>query len=529
MSLRPAAYSAVLRNTVLLCAAIVFFVFSHPNVFIQDGVFFLGFVFLVPVFLLISHARMRSVWLYGFVYGALGYTLYCYWLASFHPATIFIVFACYGCILAFVFCVLRLAYVLGGRYGFFFMALVWCAYEYIKTLGFVGFGYGVCAYTQWRFLPLANTASLWGIWGISFLLAECAAVACTALVRRLPAGHCAIAVAAWIAVFAAALGYGAAQSQAQYDTLPQVRVAAVQQNSAPWSGGIDSYEADFESLCRLSRAAMAEQAGTQLVVWPETSFVPPVLHYYDSAEDYRRSRLVRRLLDFVDSGDAILVTGNDHAEFTQAERRDYNAALVFVPHVSTNPPRPGIYLKQHLVPFTEYFPFQEQFPRLNEILLNGDTHYWSCGRDATVFFTEAADFSVPICFEDTFGPLCAQMVRKGARLLLNLTNDSWSQSVACQKQHLAMGVFRAVENRVPLVIAAVSGQTAAVLPNGRVVAEAEPFVRTYITAEVPDMRAAYKETAYTRGGDCMGFAFVVLAAAFFVAGALRFILFKFRQ
>ena len=271
-----------MRNVVLLCSGIAFFVLSHPNILVQDGISVLGFLFLVPVFLLISHVRMCSVWLYGFVYGAVGYALYCYWLSSFHPATIFIVFVCYGCILAAVFCVLRLAYLLGNSYGFYCMALVWCAYEYIKTLGFVGFGYGVCAYTQWQVLLLANTASLWGVWGISLLLAECAAIVCTVCVRKGFTKHAIIAGSAWLIICAAALIYGAVHMHTDYAALPQVHIAAIQQNSTPWSGGIESYEADFDSLCRLSKRALQNQANTQLILWPETSFVPPVLHYYNN-------------------------------------------------------------------------------------------------------------------------------------------------------------------------------------------------------------------------------------------------------
>ncbi len=73
---------------------------------------------------------------------------------------------------------------------------------------------------------------------------------------------------------------------------------------------------------------------------------------------------------------------------------------------------------------------------------------------------------------------------RGAELLVNITNDAWYGRTSAPYQHLAMAVFRAVENRRYLVRAANTGITAVVDPRGRVVASTALFDRTVLVREV---------------------------------------------
>jgi apolipoprotein N-acyltransferase len=190
----------------------------------------------------------------------------------------------------------------------------------------------------------------------------------------------------------------------------------------------------------------------------------------------------------------------------------------------------------HLVPFTEYFPFEKQFPALYQGLLNGDTHMWEPGKEARVFTIGDLRFSTPICFEDTFGDMGRRFVNRGARAFVNLSNDAWSNSLACQYQHLSMAVFRCVENRVPAVRSTASGQTVGIDPNGRVTAMAPPFSQEYLVVNVPlvdvcesKLKTAtavvdvppdsttfaatnsWRPTIYTRFGDWFGVLSVIIA------------------
>src|SRR6185436_18227813 len=80
-------------------------------------------------------------------------------------------------------------------------------------------------------------------------------------------------------------------------------------------------------------------------------------------------------------------------------------------------------------------------------------------------------FGVSICHEITYPELIAESVRDGAQLLVNIANDGWLDGghAFAGRQHLAMAVFRAVENRRYVVRAATTGNSAVIDPYGRVV------------------------------------------------------------
>jgi len=71
-----------------------------------------------------------------------------------------------------------------------------------------------------------------------------------------------------------------------------------------------------------------------------------------------------------------------------------------------------------------------------------------------------------ICFEDTLGDLTRQFVERDAQLLVNLTNDGWFLRTAGAEQHLANAIFRAVENRRPLLRCTNTGITCLIDTHG---------------------------------------------------------------
>jgi apolipoprotein N-acyltransferase len=466
---------------------------------------------------------------------------------------IFVISIVYGFFLIPTFPLLKAAVVFFPRRGWILQWIIWVAYEYVKTLGFGGLQYGVTAYTHWRWTLLMQIADVTGVWGLSALIvfvsawvAQVLAEAQPALRRgiwsahRLPesareAGRTILSAARghrrsaalWVICFAGVLVYGIAV-RVDYGDAPKAKVALIQSNSDPWVSSVpgmdevSAYRNDLRLLVRLSGEALAAAPDTDFVVWPETSFVPRIMWHYRHRQDQRRFALVEELLTYLDAASAPHVLGNDHGvdgwtRLGEWGIIDHNGVVVFKPGQNVIPPTPDVYAKMHLVPFTEYFPFEKLFPGLYQMLLNGDTHLWEPGIMPTVFSVQGAEtgvvFGTPVCFEDTFGYLSRSFVNNGASMLVNLSNDAWSKSLVCQYQHLSMAVFRAVENRVSLVRSTATGQTSAVDPNGVVIAMAEPFVPVYLNVAVPVRGAGRgaKRTVYTRWGDYVGILFVSVA------------------
>ncbi|MDR1930771.1 MAG: apolipoprotein N-acyltransferase, partial [Treponema sp.] len=480
--------------------------------------------------------------LWGALYGYLSYAFLAPWLGSFHPYAGLFVSLIHLCYMALLFPLLKTALILYPRRGYILQWLLWLGYEYLKTRGFLGFPYGITGYTQWEILPLIQIASVFGVWGVSALVLfpsvylgaawkggkvpgpglemRDLSLSVGGIVREAKAFFRREAVPAlvWAAALGGALVFGFV-SPGDYSAEPEAKIALIQQNADPWDtpGG---YRNALKTLTALSRASLEAEPDTDLVVWSETAFVPRIYWHLNYRDDDASYGVVKELLDFLALQRVPYLIGNDdgrqEAVSGSWDRVDYNAALLFEGDNIA-----GVYRKIHLVPFAEYFPYEKNFPRLYRALLKADTHFWKPGKEEVVFTAGKLRFSAPICFEDSFGYISRNFTRNGAELIVNLTNDGWAGDLSCQMQHLAMAVFRAVENRRSLVRAAATGQTCAVDPRGKVLAMAEPFTESFLNVRLPLLKSS---TPYTRWGDLWGILFSLSAAAVLLIGAIGGIL-----
>jgi apolipoprotein N-acyltransferase len=101
-----------------------------------------------------------------------------------------------------------------------------------------------------------------------------------------------------------------------------------------------------------------------------------------------------------------------------------------------------------------------------------------------------------ICFEDTVSALARRAVMAGATVLVNQSNDAWFDGSSEGRQHHAQAVFRAIENRVPVVRCANAGVSAVIDATGRS-SDPSDFFAMSITPRGADWPMA----PYTRWGD----------------------------
>ncbi|MBD3180249.1 MAG: apolipoprotein N-acyltransferase, partial [Candidatus Latescibacteria bacterium] len=199
--------------------------------------------------------------------------------------------------------------------------------------------------------------------------------------------------------------------------------------------------------------AEAAEKGAGLVIFPETS--API--------SIRRSAGYRAWLQRIakENGVDLLVGFIDHV-YGEGEWKSYNSAGLF----NSEGKLTGRYYKINLLPFGEKIPFSSIFPRLENIRF-GQANFKS-GRRMTIFHSHAGDFGVLICFESTFADQSREYVRKGARFLVNVTNDGWFNSQRGPVQHSETAILRAVENGVFILRSANTGVSMYIDPAGRV-------------------------------------------------------------
>ncbi len=510
----------------LLLSSFLFFL-TFPNPVSKWGFAPLAFFSLIPIFIVIHNSNWKLIALYGAVYGFVTYGIFNYWLSTFHPLAIIIVPTIYAAYFAFFFPVLKLTNKLFPRYGYLVQALCWIVYEYLRTQGFLGYPYGILGYSLFTIKPFIQIASVTGIWGVSLLVILPSSYIGNAIkngMKGFKDFYIQHRIDSYIygLLIVANLVFGFS-AMTNYDSSPVWKVALIQHNSDSWKGGLRTFQKNFRILRDLSLDAVEEDP--DIVIWSETAFVPGI----DWHTKYRTNRdkyiLVKKLRDFLSTQEIPYLLGSGHGQIKNSayppllddgsyNRDDYNSALLFEKNVLKD-----TYRKVHLVPFTENFPFKKIVPRIYQFLVESDFHFWEEGSEFIVFETGGIKFSTPICFEDVFGYISREFVSNGAEIIVNLTNDSWSGSLAAQMQHLGMAVFRSIENRRSLVRSANSGMTCVIDPDGRIVSILEPFVADYLIADVP----IYTErtTIYTVYGDWFAHLIILITIFVYILGIIK--------
>ncbi|MDR1362673.1 MAG: apolipoprotein N-acyltransferase [Spirochaetaceae bacterium] len=513
-------------NLLLIILAAGLFALAHPNPLVKNGLSILAWIMYLPALFVIRRSTPLICLFWGALYGFTAFSLFNYWLVSYHLLAGIFTSTLYLFYFALVFFALRFALVLFPRYGFILQWLIFISFEYLRTLGFLGYSYGITGYTQWRTLPLIQIASLTGVWGVSALIIFPQTFAALYLLPRKSGARpftfrvsgLTACISIYLIALISSLVYGTAAPH-DFSKYESARIALIQHNTDPWKDEKSDYQNNFRILKRLSEEALSQNPKPDLVVWSETAFVPMIYwhsHYRTDSDYYAQ---VKELLDFLARQDVPFIIGNDDGrrEMTEngyIDRVDYNAAILFEQGKMID-----VYRKIHLVPFTEHFPYKKQLPFLYKLLEDLDTHFWQKGTRSLVFDTSnGLRFSTPICFEDTFGYLPRDFVKDGAELLVNLSNDAWSHSLSCQMQHLSMAVFRSVENSRSSARATASGQTCAIAPDGKILAMAEPFTEAALSVSVPILT---RSTFYTRHGDFLPYIFIIAAIVMALAGIAR--------
>lgn len=526
-----------LEVAVLIASALILSM-AFPGFISKNGIGFLALIALIPVFAVIRNAPIGACMGYGFFFGFIFYLFFNYWLATFHALAIILVPFIKAVEMLLLFLALKLCDRWLGSKSYIAQAVCWVAYAYLSQSWFAGYPYGSIAYALYRYRALIQIADFSGIWGITFLMVLPQAfagkwlcdsynshfkVSIVPSLRKeaIPLGiYCLLAVASVI--------YGIVSISFWNSQTPDItwKVAAVQHNADSWKGGYTTYKRNFNNLRKMTYEALLEDP--DMVIWSETAFVPSVAWHtnYPNADDYYDTAgLVEEFVEFGKGLPVPLLTGNPEGVLDGDEpynadgswnRKDYNTVIFFEDGQIKQ-----TYRKQHLVPFTEHFPYERQMPWLYNLLLANDYNWWEKGTESVVFETEqGVKFSTPICFEDVFGDINAAFVKNGADLILNMTNDSWSGSTAAEMQHAAIAAFRSVENRKTMVRATNSGISCMITPTGKIEDKMEPFKMYWHIYDVP-VYTSNPHTFYTEHGDLAAYIFVWASYALLAFGLVK--------
>lgn len=166
------------------------------------------------------------------------------------------------------------------------------------------------------------------------------------------------------------------------------------------------------------------------------------------------------------------------------------------------------YLKQHPVPFGEYIPFRKYLdwiPSLSLVprdMIRGDGQ--------KIFMINDTKISTVISFEGSFQRYIRNSVLDGAELVVILTNQASYGESGMSDQFILMSMANAISNERPIVHAAITGKSAFIDHNGKVISKTELFETTVLTEKLEARRT---ETPYSKYGNYLNYIFIIFGAA----------------
>ncbi|WP_241175713.1 apolipoprotein N-acyltransferase [Modestobacter sp. KNN46-3] len=221
-----------------------------------------------------------------------------------------------------------------------------------------------------------------------------------------------------------------------------------------------------QTLELAAAVARGEAAQPDLVIWPENSSdIDP----YTNAD---AARVITRAAVAIDAPILVGAVVQLPGEYVA------NTAIVWDPVTG-----PGdTYVKRHPVPLAEYVPARPFF-RFFSPLVDRVTDFVH-GTEVGILDVGGARVGDVICFEVAYDGLVSDVVDAGAGMLVVQTNNATFGYTDESAQQLAMSRLRAVEYGRTVVVAATSGISAVVAPDGSLVQRSELFTADTFVEEI---------------------------------------------
>ncbi|MFL2862850.1 MAG: apolipoprotein N-acyltransferase [Pirellulales bacterium] len=445
------------------------------------------------------------IWSAGFIH----WLATIHWLRLPHPATS-LGWVCLSAYLAFYLpAFIWSARLLMRRWGWPLVAaapIAWVACEQLRGVLFGGFTFAMLGHSQWRWTTLLQSADIAGAIGVSgIVMLVAAALFCSISSWRTKETVRDVVLAAGI--LGASIFYG----HWRLTTIPEPRVAPLE--TLLVQGSIDTelkhdpnaFQKVTQQYDELTRSGLLERPTLpDLILWPETmwrlglleidpnerlpaSVVTAMLTKSEltdgsDTEDVALQALCRQrleeerlepLITYAKSYGTNWLVGVDKQVVTPSAvtgTRYFNCAVLLDDRGRVR----DTYAKMKPVLFGEYVPFAETFPWLYRLtpLPVGLT----AGHQPLVTSVAGRRLTCTICYETALPETIRSLVRYcrqingGPDLIANLTNDGWFWGSSELDMHLTAAIFRAVEVRTPIVIAANTGFSASVDGCGRLLA-----------------------------------------------------------
>ena len=486
------------KHLFLIILSAVLLILAYPGFNFE----FLAWIALIPLFFSLEEKSPKEKFVTGYIFGIIFFSGILYWLLNITvPGTIVLILIL--SIFPGIFCFFYR--VNNALFSSIFISSAWVLSEYFRAHFLTGFPWALLGHSQSFNPSVIQIADITGAYGVSFLVVL-ANFGIYLTLKRHPKRFYTLFFI--LILFVSVVGYGQTRIRGAYP-VQELKISVIQGNISQelkWHPNYRNYIVDKYS--KLTKETFPQKP--TLIIWPETS----VPGYLDGEID-----LEKKVTELAREANAYILAGTLREE----NGHYYNSATL----VSNEGKLLESYDKMHLVPFGEFIPLEKKFPWFRKFIDKpmGD---FDRGESPTVFkfrikksitsenkiqkITEFFKFSTLICFEDIFPDISRNSVKRGARFLVNITNDAWFGKTSAPFQHMQGSIFRAIENRVPVIRAANTGISCVIDHRGKILnivkkGNKEIFVDGHITATIS---AIFSKSIYTRYGDVFSWICIII-------------------
>jgi len=351
-------------------------------------------------------------------------------------------------------------------------------FEWARGHVFTGFPWNLFGYSWASTLPIAQLASLGGVYLLSLLTILWSALIGFLFVSDLSKNVRLLALLFVIVSFTFIYYFGNQKLTVENTGDDQrLQIHIVQPNIAQadkWNP--KKQNENINKLLELTQPNSNLSNEPILIIWPETAITGAHIN------DVSLRTAIETTLDSYEVP-VLFLTGLMHSQDDDKGQREYyNALILFDQRMNML----NSYKKSHLVPFGEYIPYKNLIPLKPIVEFSG---FKQGDGPTTLELLRLSDskifkFSPTICYEIIFPGAVSDPLDR-PNLIINATNDAWYGDSTGPRQHLVMAQFRAIEEGLPVVRSANTGISAIYDARGRIIEQTELNQEATITATLP--------------------------------------------
>ncbi|KXS41472.1 MAG: apolipoprotein N-acyltransferase [Candidatus Frackibacter sp. T328-2] len=483
--------------------------FYFPNLY------FLSWFSLVPLLLVIQNQSPKLAFGSGWLSGLFFFVIIFYWVV--YPQLIFDMplnlALSFTLLLCGVLAIFIGAFALLGNYVIkreqslviFWIPVIWTGLEYLRSVSTFNLLFGAIGYSQAYFPLFIQIADLFGVYGVTFFIIlinvfiyKLILYLRDAFLNKISLDRINILNKSDIIYFSLILlfvvGYGLINLKMPInEKVKSLKVGLIQPNIAQeikWSR--DSRVNIIDRYFRLT--GQVKNKGVDIIFWPETA-IPFVLNEENGFWQNYLFRKISRI-------NTPLFTG----ALNKIDGKVYNQVFL----VNTNAQITDSYNKMSLVPFGEYIPLRNIMPTNIKELMSDK----SAGEKINSFSLNGFKWGSPICSE-ILNPELVSKIARDNHFLVNPSNEAWFKKSNASLEIWQTAIFRAVENRIPIIKVSNTGISGIINAHGKIKMQLKPFKATSSiwNLKIPNKK---KETIYNRYNDYFIYLIGLMALLLFI-------------